>query len=94
VTEADSIPEKGDRGGRRSGIERRKIFIPGYTPERRSGLDRRSGQERAEKNPEKVLNLSSPLSGLPGSVKGGIEFFLYFSFLHVASQFNITTDNH
>jgi hypothetical protein len=46
VTEADSIPEKGDRGGRRSGIERRKIFIPGYTPERRSGLDRRSGQDR------------------------------------------------
>jgi hypothetical protein len=54
VREADSILEKGDRGGRRSGVERRKIFIPGYTPERRSGEDRRSGQERRSlKEPRK-----------------------------------------
>ena len=77
MTEADSIPEKGDRGGRRSGIERRKIFIPGYTPERRSGLDRRSGQDRRSlKPPGKVLNLSSPLSSLSGGAKGCMEYFL------------------
>jgi hypothetical protein len=35
-----------DRGGRRSGIERRKNSTPGYKPERRSGQDRRKSQER------------------------------------------------
>ena len=43
---ADSIPEITDRGGRRSGIERRKILIPGFNPDRRSGQDRRKSQER------------------------------------------------
>lgn len=43
---ADSILHVDDRGGRRSGIVRRRVVIPGYEPERRSGLDRRSGQER------------------------------------------------
>ena len=35
-----------DRGGRRSGIDRRRLLIPSYSPERRSEQDRRSGLER------------------------------------------------
>ena len=35
-----------DRGGRRSGIDRRRLLIPSYSPERRSGQDRRGGLER------------------------------------------------
>jgi len=35
-----------DRGGRRSVMDRRIVFLPGYWPERRSIPDRRSGQER------------------------------------------------
>jgi hypothetical protein len=43
---ANSIPEKIDRRDRRSGIDRRRDFIPGYVPERRSNQERRSGQDR------------------------------------------------
>ncbi len=35
-----------DRGGRRSGIDRRMFWMPAYCPERRSGQDRRGGLER------------------------------------------------
>jgi hypothetical protein len=35
-----------DNGGRRSGIERRKIVYTIHIPERRSGNDRRSGKDR------------------------------------------------
>jgi hypothetical protein len=35
-----------DNGGRRIGIDRRKVSVPRYTPERRSGQDRRSNQDR------------------------------------------------
>ena len=35
-----------DNGGRRSGLDRRSLWIPGYCPERRSGQDRRGGLER------------------------------------------------
>ncbi len=41
-----SVAEERDIGGRRSGVDRRSLFIPGYTPERRSHQDRRSSQER------------------------------------------------
>jgi hypothetical protein len=43
---ANSIPEKLDRWDRRSGIDRRRDYIPGYVPERRSNQERRSGQDR------------------------------------------------
>lgn len=46
MSTANSILQTHDRGGRRSGIVRRRIVIPGYEPERRSGQDRRSSQER------------------------------------------------
>jgi hypothetical protein len=35
-----------DNGGRRSGIERRRIQYTSHIPERRSGYDRRSGIDR------------------------------------------------
>jgi hypothetical protein len=35
-----------DNGGRRSGLDRRRLWIPVYCPERRSGQDRRGGLER------------------------------------------------
>ena len=35
-----------DNGGRRSGLDRRRLWIPAYCPERRSGQDRRGGLER------------------------------------------------
>jgi hypothetical protein len=35
-----------DNGGRRSGLDRRRLWIPAYYPERRSGQDRRNGLER------------------------------------------------
>ncbi len=44
-----------DKGGRRSGIERRKVITPGFSPERRSGQDRRkNGERRTEFIPENV----------------------------------------
>jgi hypothetical protein len=35
-----------DRGGTRSGADRRKLFFSQYTPEKRSGQERRSGGDR------------------------------------------------
>jgi hypothetical protein len=35
-----------DRGGRRNGADRRKTFVPRFIPERRTGQDRRSFQDR------------------------------------------------
>ncbi len=35
-----------DRGGRRSGLDRRSSFVPGSIPERRSGQDRRNHPDR------------------------------------------------
>ena len=35
-----------DRGGRRLGTDRRRVLIPSYCPEKRSGQDRRGDQER------------------------------------------------
>jgi hypothetical protein len=35
-----------DRGGRRFGEDRRKLSILGYSPERRSGQDRRTNEDR------------------------------------------------
>ena len=52
------IAERGEIGGRRSGIDRRKLFISGYTPERRSNQDRRSSQDRrSRQNPGNAFNL-------------------------------------
>ena len=53
---AYSIPEEGNRNGRRLGIDRRRFFIPGYSPERRSNQERRNGQDRRSgKDPENVI---------------------------------------
>ena len=35
-----------DNGGRRSGLDRRRVWIPAYCPERRSAQNRRGGLER------------------------------------------------
>ena len=35
-----------DNGGRRSGLDRRRLLIPAYCPERRSAQGRRGGLER------------------------------------------------
>jgi len=35
-----------DKGGRRTGIERRRFSYTGHIPERRSGSDRRTGLDR------------------------------------------------
>ncbi len=35
-----------DKGGRRKGPDRRETVIPGFIPERRTGQDRRSYQDR------------------------------------------------
>ena len=55
---ANSIPEKVDKWGRRSGIDRRSVFIPGTIPERRSNQERRSGQDRRSREDQgNVINL-------------------------------------
>ena len=46
MSNANSILHTHDRGGRRSGIARRRDVILGYEPERRSGKERRRSQER------------------------------------------------
>ena len=48
-----------DRGGRRSGIDRRRFLIPAYCPERRSGQDRRGVLDRRS-GKEDFLNLFNP----------------------------------
>ena len=48
-----------DRGGRRSGIDRRTACIPGHGSERRSIQDRRNGLERRIEKKD-FLNLSTP----------------------------------
>ena len=53
-----SIPEKTDRWGRRSGIDRRMGFFPVSAPERRSNQDRRNGQDRRSREDQgNVINL-------------------------------------
>ena len=48
-----------DNGGRRSGLDRRRLWIPEYCPERRSGQDRRGGLERRN-GKASFLNLPEP----------------------------------
>ena len=55
---ANSIPEKKDRWGRRSGIDRRRVLIPVSIPERRSNQERRSSQDRRNRKDQgSVINL-------------------------------------
>ena len=35
-----------DNGGRRTGMDRRRVSTPGFYPDRRSGQDRRADQDR------------------------------------------------
>lgn len=51
-----------DNGGRRSGIERRKMNGEWNLPERRSGEDRRSGKDRRKKR--YVLDERNPAQDL------------------------------
>lgn len=43
---SEKISRISDRGGSRSGTERRRFTIKRYNPERRSGKERRSGSDR------------------------------------------------
>jgi hypothetical protein len=43
---SDKISRISDRGGSRSGTERRQFKFKGHNPERRSGKERRSGNDR------------------------------------------------
>ena len=56
-----SIARKKNNGGRRSGIDRRKLFIPEFTPDRRSNEDRRSSQDR--RNARSLAEVSNPKRG-------------------------------
>ena len=38
-----------DKGGRRTGIDRREFSFTAYAPERRNGADRRGKQDRRQK---------------------------------------------
>ena len=54
----DPILGMRDRGGRRSGIERRKVSILEYALERRSGEERRSDRDRRRgRGPEEAIYL-------------------------------------
>ena len=47
-----------DNGGRRMGIDRRRVSILGFAPDRRSGEDRRADQDRRSRvDPENVSYL-------------------------------------
>jgi hypothetical protein len=47
-----------DKGGRRMGIDRRRVSILGFAPDRRSGEDRRADQDRRSRvDPENVSYL-------------------------------------
>ncbi len=48
MEEIISIARGTEVGGRRSGTERRKSFVFGHFPERRSGMERRTNSLRAE----------------------------------------------
>lgn len=43
---SEKISSINDRGGSRSGTERRRFTIMGHNPERRSGKERRTGNDR------------------------------------------------
>ena len=45
-----------DKGGRRSGIERRRFKYSGHFPERRSGKDRRNGLDRRSGEDRRVVH--------------------------------------
>jgi hypothetical protein len=46
MQEGYPIPNMRDKGGRRLGMDRRRLFIPENKSEKRSGQDRRKSQER------------------------------------------------
>ena len=64
-----------DNGGRRMGGDRRKVFVIGFLPERRSGQDRRSDQDRRnrmdaedasllKRNADRYMEFSNTQKGL------------------------------
>jgi hypothetical protein len=58
-----------DKGGRRSGFERRTFSYTCYIPERRSGQDRRGGQDRRRNKrrsnaPDDLKQIAGPQSDL------------------------------
>ena len=56
-----SIAEEVDTRDRQSDVDRRRVFMPEYRPERRSGKDRRSGLDRRNGKAQIILkrNLDS-----------------------------------
>ncbi len=52
----DRILYLDDRGGRRLRVDRRKDFIPGFEPERRSWSDRRSNQDRRTRDGQQYVD--------------------------------------
>ncbi|RPJ19424.1 MAG: hypothetical protein EHM26_07775 [Desulfobacteraceae bacterium] len=52
-----------DNGGRRSGIDRRKFSYSAHIPERRQGLERRSGRDRRELISLRARRTRNRLSG-------------------------------
>lgn len=48
MTDPKFVSSLADNGGRRSGLDRRKFSYSAHIPERRQGLDRRSGRDRRQ----------------------------------------------
>jgi hypothetical protein len=59
-----SNPKKIDIWDRRSGIDRRKVFIPRSEPERRFNQERRSGQDRRIKQDHRNVTIARRYSDL------------------------------
>jgi hypothetical protein len=51
-----SISHFPDKGGRRLWMDRRKVSIPGYEPERRSCKERRSDQDRRTRDDQEYIS--------------------------------------
>jgi hypothetical protein len=74
IDENSPMPQKievaapGDKGGRRCGIERRTFSYTCHIPERRSGLERRSGADRRR---NKRINLFPEIEA--GQAMGSLQ---------------------
>ena len=53
----DPISRLRDRGGRRLGVDRRKVFISGHEPDRRSWRDRRSNEDKRTQDDQAGVDL-------------------------------------
>jgi hypothetical protein len=62
-----------DNGGRRSGMDRRRFSYSAHIPERRQGLDRRSGRDRRRLMSITERRTRNRVSGPWGKTGRGIE---------------------